>query len=80
MGAGFFVVLDAEGRIRCVKLVVNIWFGRFGLNRKSGSFAPALKRVLMAQRVGDRDAGVYFDGAAVEDSGTVAPFADCGQR
>ena len=42
MDAGFFVVLDAEGRISSVMLEVNIWFWRFGLNRKSGSFA--LKR------------------------------------
>jgi hypothetical protein len=44
MGAGFFVELDAEGRLSRVKLVVNILFERSGLNRKSGSFAPALKK------------------------------------
>ena len=32
----------------------------------------------VAQCVDDRDTGVNFDGAAVEDSGTVAPFADRG--
>jgi len=30
MGGGFFVVLDAEGRIGCVKLVVKIGSGVLG--------------------------------------------------
>jgi hypothetical protein len=55
-------------------------FGLYGLAgiAKAAVWLPHSKVVSVTQHVDDRDAGVYFDGATVEDGGAITPLADRG--